>query len=108
MLVKFKNMDELVEYLSSVEQRLAALEAENSQLRSMAPARATVDESHVPDYLARALPKTNLFHPSFLKRAFAVWGHFVVANIIVGFGAGLVYLCFLGVILAFVSQNGGK
>jgi len=54
------------EYVAYLEQRILALEAR--------------------------LPQTKLVSPSFLSRAFAVWGHYFVAQLIIGAIAGVIVL----------------
>lgn len=103
MLQQFKSMNELVEYLGRLEERVKYLEEENRQLRT-APAPTSlsnIDERTVAKYVASFLPLTNIVHPSFLKRAFAVWGHFFVAHLIISLPFILLYFCLL--VLAFSS-----
>jgi len=96
---QFKNMNELIEYLDTVEQRLQILEVENKRLRVMVPTKVNnVDGNIISKYVSRALPQTNLLNPSFLKRAFTVWGHFFVSNLIIGVIVGLVYACLMMVL----------
>ena len=103
MLQQFKSMNELVHYLGALEERVQALEEENQRLRS-APAplptgTSNVDERTIAKMVASFLPLTNIVHPSFLKRAFAVWGHFFVANLIISLPFTLLYFCLLAMIL---------
>ena len=105
---QFKNMNELIEYLGVIEQRLIALEAENKQLRTLAPSNAGFDGNVISRYISRVLPKTNLFSSSFLKRAFAVWGHFFVANLIIGTTFGVIYFCFVIVVFGSLFHNVSK
>ena len=58
--LKFRDMDELKEYLEKLELRVEELE----------------DYTDIPD--------TNIVSNNFLKRAFAIWGHYFVANLIIG------------------------
>jgi hypothetical protein len=64
----FKNMDELKAYLDQLERRVDAIDQKQA-------------------------PQTNLISRNFLKRAFAVWGHFFVANLIISTVIGTIYLC---------------
>jgi len=99
MPTQFKSMNELVEYLYTVDQRLQALEIENRQLRAAVPSKASnVDGKLISQYISHALPQTNLLSPSFLKRAFAVWGHFFVSNLIIGIIVGAIYTCLMMVL----------
>lgn len=45
-----------------------------------------------------------LYSDSFLKRAFAIWGHYMVANLIVGAAVGLVVL-FLAITLGMTFSS---
>jgi len=108
--MQFKNMNELVEYLGTLEERIKTLEAENSQLRAIQP-RSEVDGNVIAKYVARYIPQTDLFNTGFLRRAFAVWGHFFVANFIISFIAFFIYACLMmvmfGSLLGSASQLGG-
>jgi hypothetical protein len=91
---QFKNLSELNEYLGELEGKVQALEGENKKLR---------------DYLAnlgadaqKLLPKTNLFSPSFIQRAFAVWGHYFVAQLMITVPLLCIYFI---VIFAFLQNN---
>jgi len=99
------NMNEVVEVLGELDRRIKRLEEENRDLRS-APAGASisnVDEHTIAKMVASFLPLTNIVHPSFLKRAFAVWGHYFVAQFIISLPFTIIYFCIL--VMAF-SQAG--
>ncbi|MBF4509874.1 MAG: hypothetical protein ISP10_05315 [Aeromicrobium sp.] len=70
------------QYIAYLEQRIAALEAR--------------------------LPQTKLVNPSFLSRAFAVWGHHFVAqlliSLVVGFIAFILSLLFAGGVAAIFNS----
>jgi hypothetical protein len=38
-------------------------------------------------------PQTNLLSPNFLTRVFAVWGHYFVAQLVIGFVIFIVFFC---------------
>lgn len=101
MLQQFKSMNELVEYLGRLEERVKYLEEENRQLRANPGSASNIDERTIAKHVASFLPLTNIVHPSFLKRAFAVWGHFFVAHLIITLPFILIYFCLLA--LAFSS-----
>jgi hypothetical protein len=48
--------------------------------------------------LERRLAASNLHSKSFLARAFAVWGHFVVAHLIIAFAIGIPLACLSAVV----------
>ena len=89
---QFKNLNELVDYLETVEQRLESLEIENRRLKKITKSQAK-DINKDLDFVYNILPVTNLINASFLKRAFAVWGHFFVSNLFISIVAGIVYAC---------------
>lgn len=95
MTSQFKNMNELVDYLGVLEQRVNVLEEENNRLRALPQPKATVDGNMISRYVSQILPQTNLFSPSFMKRAFAVWGHFFVANLIISTIGVALYICLM-------------
>ncbi len=83
MLEPVKSTDELMLHIGTLEQRLAKLEAERDQLRATA---------------MTTLPQTNLLSPKFLTRAFAVWGHYFVASLLIGIVLSVFYCAFLLVV----------
>jgi len=100
-------MNELVDYLGRLEERVKCLEEENHTLRA-APAPAStssVDERTIAKYVATFLPLTNIVHPSFLKRAFAVWGHYFVAQLIISIPFAIIYYCLLTIMLGGLLQR---
>lgn len=102
MTTQFKNMQELVEYLGVLEQRLDSLEQENRQLRATPPKQSNMDGNMITQYVVRMLPQTNLLHRNFLQRAFAVWGHFFVANLLISISVGVIYFCLMMVLFGSV------
>ena len=89
----FRNMNELTAYLSSMEIRLATLKSENKALRN---ALGQVKQSAAAQTFKteRGLPNTGLVSDSFLLRAFTVWGHYFVAQLIIGIPMFICYLIF--------------
>ena len=105
MLQQFKSMNELVQYLGTLEERVKSLEAENRKLRLAPAGPSNIDERTIAKYVASFLPLTNIVHPSFLKRAFAVWGHFFVANLIISIPFTILYFCLLSLVFSQMGQN---
>jgi hypothetical protein len=99
------SMNELNDYLDKLEYRINLLEVENSKLRSTAPAQPAVDGNMVTKYVSNALPRTNLLSPNFFKRAFTVWGHFFVAQLIIGVTFGVCYACLMATLLGPIFGN---
>ena len=89
----FRNMNELTAYLSSMENRLATLETENNALRS-ALGQVNHKVSAKSFKTERGLPNTGLVSDSFFMRAFTVWGHYFVAQLIIGVPLFICYLIF--------------
>jgi predicted nucleic acid-binding Zn-ribbon protein len=77
MLQQFKNMNDLVEYLTALEQRIGKLQSENSDLRAEINLMSHEREK-ITKYVERTMPQTNLVSGNFLKRAFAVWATFLL------------------------------
>jgi hypothetical protein len=102
MIQSFNNMNELTEYLEKLEARVRSLEQENELMRPAPPARENVDGNAIARFVARSLPQTNLLNGSFFKRAFAVWGHFFVANLIISTIFFLIYACLMMVMFGSV------
>ena len=106
MLQQFKSMNELVTYLGALEERLKNLERENENLRTAAATpRKIVNEEAIERIVLEYMPETNLLDPSFLKRAFAVWGHFFVANLIISLFFLILYACLMMVMFGSVFGN---
>ena len=106
MLQQFKNMNDLVNYLGKLEERVNALEAENSKLRAIIPAKAALlDTNTVAQVVSNILPQTDILNRSFWRRAFAVYGHFFVANLIVGAIFFVIYLCLAAVLFGSALGN---
>lgn len=75
---KFKNMDELINYLAELETRVQILE-ERQEYTGRKLAKNT-------------LPNSGIINQNFFKRAFTVWGHFITANLIIGIIIGCAML----------------
>jgi hypothetical protein len=87
MTPQFNNLNELTTYLGSLETRLKTLEAQNETLRSYIAEQGSGASA--------ALPKTNLLSKNFLMRAFTVWGHMFVAQLIISAPIFCIYLIFI-------------
>jgi t-SNARE complex subunit (syntaxin) len=75
MSPQFNSMNELTSYLDNMEKRVKTLEEQNDYLRSVIP--------EGEENATRALPDTNLLNHNFFKRAFTVWGHYFLAQLII-------------------------
>ena len=98
------NNTDLNTYLLSLESRISALEVE-SRARKPELDFYERDNQRVSRILNQAIPKTSLLSRSFLGRAFSVWGHYFVAQMIIAGGFFVVYLV---IILIFVGISAAK
>ena len=69
---------EVVQYLQSLETRVKTLEAKLGDSESAAQLSTSQLEE-----VRTLLPNSNIISPSFLRRAFTVWGHYFVAQLII-------------------------
>ena len=90
----FRNMNELTDYLSTMENRLATLESENTALRN-ALSQVKHKAAAQTFKTERGLPDTGIVSDSFFVRAFTIWGHYFVAQLIIGVPIFICYLIFL-------------
>ena len=104
MTKQFKSMNELIEYLEILEERIKTLEGENKKLLATSN-RENIDGNAIAKYVSHILPRSNLFSPNFLKRAFTVWGHFFIANLIIGIIVGIAYACLMMVLFGSLFGN---
>jgi hypothetical protein len=96
---QFRSQSEMVDYLAVLERRLTELEDQNQQqLTVIENLQSRPQQAAIP-----RLPQTNLLNPNFLKRAFTVWGHYFVAQFIIGLGIAIIYLI---VLLIFFAGRG--
>ncbi|HQN03947.1 MAG TPA: hypothetical protein PK174_00890 [Anaerolineaceae bacterium] len=101
----FSNMTEMLSYLNNLENRIIALESENRILKSRADTFSKGDRLTVQQEIDRYLPRTNILSSSYISRAFAVWGHYFVAQLVIGVGMAFIYLIIAVVILG-MSRSG--
>jgi hypothetical protein len=87
MSPQFNNLNDLTTYLNALEERIKTLESQNDSFR-----RYITD---LGGDAQKMLPKTSLVSSSFIQRAFAVWGHYFVAQIIISIPIVCIYFIFL-------------
>lgn len=92
---QFNNMTDLTNYLTALEQRVHTLEGQNESLQRYV--------TELGGDARKMLPKTGLISPSFIQRAFTVWGHYFVAQLIIGVPIACIYFVFVYFTL---SQSG--
>ena len=102
--MKFNSMGELENYLSAQEERITALEAQNRQLREKLE-KPVLFRQQVEKALDDALPNTSILSNNFLTRAFSIWGHYFVAQLMIGLIVLAVYLVIFVVILGGIAIN---
>ena len=83
MPAQFNNMAELTNYLNAMENRVNTLESQNESLRRYI--------TEMGGDAAKMLPKTGLLSSSFIQRAFTVWGHYFVAQLIISIPIVCIY-----------------
>lgn len=93
----FSNMAEMLSFLNNLENRIIALESENRMLKEKTDTSNRGDRLMIQDEICRQLPRTSILSSSFLQRSFAVWGHYFVAQLVIG-----VVMAFIYVIIAVV------
>jgi hypothetical protein len=122
---QFKNINELTGYLQNLENRLGALEFENQELRTALANEKKSLQTNIQDHnlemrsmmermgnenaaarqAFRFIPDSGLFSRSFIQRAFTVWGHYIVAQLIIS-GVILVFYLVVMVLIVGVSVIG--
>ena len=104
-MATFNNMNELVEYLRALEERIDKLEAENQSLRLAQPQSRDIDGETIIKYVSRIIPNSNIFSTSFWTRALAVYGHFMSVNLVVSAVFMILYFCMLAIGLSSVLRE---
>ena len=94
---EIKNLEELNGYLTALEERIAVLEQEDRTVKEV------INEiNHDLQTSKRqevSLPATGLLSHNFFTRAFTVWGHYIVASLIIGLVFTFIYLAVFVAIL---------
>lgn len=89
---QFNNITELSNYLNDLDKRIAALENEGKTIKD------AINDLGNENYFR--LPRTGLLSHNFLWRAFTIWGHYFVAQLIIGLFFALIYLLILLLIIS--------
>jgi len=93
------SLPDLVAHLNDLEHRLVQTEGENQLLREAVRHLQQRQESSLPNE-APALPRIALLSPKFITRAFAVWGHYFVAQLIISGIMLVIYLVIMIILIA--------
>jgi len=86
---EIKNLNDLNDYLSRLEDRIAVLEQED---RTIKGAVNEVNHNLQNNNQPADLPSIGLLSRNFFTRAFSVWGHYFVASLIIGLIFTFIYL----------------
>jgi len=101
MAAQYNAQNDLNVYLQNLERRMQNLEWENQQLRE-AVQQGGLGNAQA---LMQSLPRTGLLSQSFMTRAFAVWGHYFVAQLIISLVIFVIYLIFMVVIIGLAGGS---
>lgn len=96
-LPEFKTREDLTDYLTRQEQRIQNLEQANAELITEIKKRF-IHKDELPVIISESIPNNGLFSRNFLKRAFSVWGHYFVAQLIIA----VIFLAIYFVIFIFI------
>jgi len=94
-------MNELYAYLESLENRIQKLEGENQALSGPKESMAQYIQELGGD-AQKFLPRTRLVSPNFIQRAFAVWGHYFIAQLIIS----IPLTCISLIVIYWLMQQG--
>ena len=101
---QFKNMNELIQYLNDLEQRINILEEQNLALRTSME-ELNGKNRELVEFLKDSWPKTSLFNSNFWVRAWTIFGHNLVIQLIIGVFILILYLVFLAPMIASMLQQ---
>jgi hypothetical protein len=79
------------EYVFALEKRVMTLEAEVRRLSA-----SVTEASALSSNAIAKLPNTAIVSPSFLSRAFAVWGHYFVAQLLIAIPIYCIFFLLIG------------
>lgn len=103
-LPEFKTREDLNDYLLQQEQRIQNLEQANAELIGEIKKRF-IHKDDLPVIISENIPNTGLFSRNFLKRAFTVWGHYLVAQLLIAIVIGAFYfVIFILIMSKFTTQ----
>ena len=97
MSPQFNSMNELTSYLDTMEKRVKMLEGLNENLR-----QSLIKAEEAP---TSVLPRTSLLSRHYFKRAFAVWGHNFVAELIIALVISIIAVTILLIAGLFPSMT---
>lgn len=89
--LNFKTLDELNIYLSMQEKRISDLEKINRDLINKLKEEYDTHKEIV-EMIDDVIPNSSILSDSFFTRAFSIWAHYFVAQLIIGLVIGVLYL----------------
>lgn len=101
---QFKNMNDLVEVLNTLDKRVQDLEVENQQLRQKAEEGFNRSTDTI-EFLRDNWPKTNLLSKNFLMRGLSVYGYFLLFNTVISIVLALLSFLFLAPVISNMLQT---
>lgn len=102
--LNLKNLDEVNIFLSMQEKRISDLEEINHDLLEKLEDEYDT-HNEIIDIVEDAIPNSSILSNNFLARAFAIWGHFFIAQLIIGLVLGAFYLVIFLLILGGIKTN---
>jgi hypothetical protein len=100
--IQIKDLSELSEYIDNQDKKIAALETKIKEI-IVAVNNSNTEVSDILKFCDDHIPNTGILSQNFLQRAFSVWGHYFVAQLIIGCILGIVYLIITVLILAKIG-----
>jgi hypothetical protein len=96
-------MNELNSYLEALENRVTRLEQEKQQIKGSI--NDVSNAFYQSDRGTDLETKSGLQSPNFLKRAFTVWGHYFVAQLIIGLILGIGYVVIVLGVIEYLGKH---
>ena len=100
---KIQSLNDLNALLDTQEKRIVTLETEIIEMKRSINDVAGENKANTI-FIEEDLPVTELLSKNFFRRAFTVWGHYFVAQLIISMVLGLAYLIIVvGILNAVVK-----
>ena len=91
---KIQSLNDLNALLDAQEKRIASLEVKIIEMKRSINDVAEENKANTI-FIEEDLPFTGLLSKNFFRRAFTIWGHYFVAQLIIAMVLGFAYLLFL-------------
>jgi hypothetical protein len=102
--LNFKTLDEVNIYLSMQEKRISDLEEINRDLIEKIKEEYDTHKEIV-EIIDDAVPNSSILSDNFFTRAFSIWVHFFVAQLIIGLVIGVFYLLIILLFAGSIKTN---